>query len=201
MPAYGNEPNGGGRGRDLTVAEVARHLADLLLFLGEIEVHERLPPSVPVGARSLACPPVPGCLARGDDLTPVPRPEVAVGGVCVRDGRLLLVKRGRGVAAGQWSLPGGRVEPGELLSAAVRRELREETGLDVEVGALCGLAERISERAHYVILDFWAEASGTAAPGDDAAAVCWADRARLADLDLVDGLWQFLEVHGVLKLL
>ena len=128
----------------------------------------------------------------------MPRPEVAVGGVCVRDGRLLLVRRGRGVAVGRWSLPGGRVEPGELLAAAVRRELREETGLDVEVGALCGLAERISDRAHYVILDFWADASGTAVAGDDAAAVCWADRALLAELDLVDGLWRFLDEHGVL---
>lgn len=130
--------------------------------------------------------------------TPVPRPEVAVGAVCVRDGRLLIVRRGRGVAVGRWSLPGGRVEPGETLEAAVRRELLEETGLVVTVGALCGIAERISERAHYVILDFWATASGSATAGDDADDVAWVDRDGLTALDLVDGLWAFLDDHDVL---
>jgi ADP-ribose pyrophosphatase YjhB (NUDIX family) len=130
--------------------------------------------------------------------THAPRPEVAVGVVCVRDGHLLLVRRGRGVAVGRWSLPGGRVEPGETLEAAVRRELREETGLDVTVGRLCGIAERISERAHYVILDFWATASGVAAAGDDADDVAWVDRDGLAALGLVDGLWAFLDDHEVL---
>ena len=130
--------------------------------------------------------------------TPVPRPEVAVGAVCVRDGRLLIVRRGRGVAVGRWSLPGGRVEPGETLEAAVRRELLEETGLDVTVGALCGIAERISERAHYVILDFWATASGSATAGDDADDAAWVDRDGLTALDLVDGLWAFLDDHDVL---
>lgn len=131
-------------------------------------------------------------------VTSMPRPEVAVGGVCVRDGRLLVVQRGRGVATGRWSLPGGRVEPGETLATAVSRELREETGLDVEVGPLCGIAERISERAHYVILDYWVSASGTATAGDDAAAVAWVDRAGLDALDLVDGLIEFLTTNGVL---
>jgi ADP-ribose pyrophosphatase YjhB (NUDIX family) len=128
----------------------------------------------------------------------VHRAEVAVGAVLVRDGRLLLVRRGRGVAVGRWSLPGGRVEPGERLADAVRRELREETGLDVTVGALCGVAERISEQAHYVILDFWVTADGVPAAGDDAAAVTWADRAALDRLELVDGLVEFLSVNGVL---
>lgn len=128
----------------------------------------------------------------------MPRPEVAVGGVCVRDGHLLVVQRGRGVATGRWSLPGGRVEPGETLAAAVIRELREETGLDVEVGPLCGIAERISEQAHYVIIDYWVHASGAATPGDDARAVDWVDRGGLDALDLVDGLVDFLTAHGVL---
>lgn len=147
-----------------------------------------------------------GCHATGHGAydhhvtTPAPRPEVAVGAVCVHDGRLLLVRRGRGVAVGRWSLPGGRVEPGETLAAAVRRELREETGLDVVVGALCGIAERISERAHYVILDFWATVAGPAiaTAGDDAVDVAWVDLNDLAALDLVDGLWAFLDDHAVL---
>jgi 8-oxo-dGTP diphosphatase len=132
-------------------------------------------------------------------MTPAaPRPEVAVGAVVVRDRRLLLVERGRGVNVGLWSLPGGRVEPAETLAAAVRRELEEEVGLRVRVGPLCGIAERISGQAHYVILDFWADADGTPVAGDDAADVTWADRADLDRLRLVDGLLDFLAEHGVL---
>jgi ADP-ribose pyrophosphatase YjhB (NUDIX family) len=128
----------------------------------------------------------------------VPRPEVAVGAVVIRDRRLLLVKRGRGVGAGLWSLPGGRVEPAETLSDAVRRELWEEVGLRVRVGPLCGIAERISDDAHYVILDFWADADGTPVAGDDAAGLMWAGHADLDRLHLVDGLLGFLSDHGVL---
>lgn len=128
-------------------------------------------------------------------------PEVAVGGVAVRDGRLLLVLRGRGMSVGRWSLPGGRVEYSETLEHALRREFREETGLDVAVGRLCGIAERFSERAHYVILDFWVQPSvapGAIAAGDDAADVTWASADDLDRLDLVDGLRAFLADHGVL---
>lgn len=126
-------------------------------------------------------------------------PEVAVGAVVVRDGRLLLVRRGRGVGAGRWSLPGGRVQPGESLAAAVARELAEETGLRGSIGPLCGVAERIGHGWHYVILDYWVDAPrGEAVAGDDAADVAWADRAALDRLDLVAQLLEFLSAHGVL---
>lgn len=130
-----------------------------------------------------------------------PRPELAVGAVVVRDGALLLVRRGRGVGAGRWSLPGGRLERGETLAAAVARETREETGLAVVVGPLCGVAERRFDGAHYVILDYWCDPVGEDAPvaGDDAAAVTWARLADLDRLDLVPLLPEFLAEHGVLE--
>lgn len=127
------------------------------------------------------------------------RPELAVGAVCVHDGLLLLVRRARGVLRGHWSLPGGRVEGGESLAGALAREVAEETGLAVEVGALCGIAERRFGSAHYVILDYWVTAvGGEAVAGDDADAVCWAGRDDLRTLALVPQLEQFLAEHGIL---
>ena len=81
-------------------------------------------------------------------------PQVAVGAVCRHDDALLLIRRGRGPAAGEWSVPGGRVEPGETLHEAVVRETLEETGLEVVVDRFLGWVERISDEYHYVILDF-----------------------------------------------
>ena len=131
-----------------------------------------------------------------------PRPEVAVGAVCVRDGTLLLIRRLRRVAIGSWSLPGGRVEAGELLADAVVRELYEETALQGTVTGLCGIAERVLDVAHYVILDYWVEArEGEPVAGDDAGEVVWADRALLGELDLVPRLLEFLDEHGVTDLL
>ncbi|QBI21222.1 NUDIX domain-containing protein [Egibacter rhizosphaerae] len=129
-----------------------------------------------------------------------PRPEVAVGGVAIDRQRLLLVQRGRGVATGRWSLPGGRLDPGESLAQGVARELHEETGLAVRVLGLCGLAERRGPSYHYVILNHWvvAEEPDAAAAGDDADAVEWVDRAGLERYELVPRLREFLRSHAVL---
>jgi len=121
-----------------------------------------------------------------------------VGAVCVRDGRLLLVRRGRGLAAGAWALPGGRQEPGETLQEAVARELAEETGLAGVVGPLCGVAERIGDGYHFVIVDFWVETTGDAVAADDAAEVAWVDRSELDRLPLVPLLAEWLAEHGIL---
>ena len=84
--------------------------------------------------------------------------------------RLLVVRRANEPGRGLWSIPGGRVEPGEDDPAAVAREVAEETGLDVEVGALVGEVEREAPKGKlYVIRDYEATAvGGTLTPGDDA---------------------------------
>ncbi len=130
---------------------------------------------------------------------PPPPPVVAVGAVCVDRGRLLLVRRGRPPGGGAWALPGGRLEPGETLEEAVARELAEETGLTGRVGALCGVAERVGEGFHYVILDYWVEeVAGTPVAGDDATEAAWASLADLERLPLVGRLADWLAEHGVL---
>jgi 8-oxo-dGTP diphosphatase len=128
------------------------------------------------------------------------RPELAVAAVVVSHDRLLLVRRGHGPAAGEWSVPGGRVERGEVLAAAVAREVREETGVEVVCGPLLGWVERIDDDHHYVILDFEATALEDAVPvpGDDAAEAAWVPVDDVADLRLVDGLAEFLHEHGVI---
>lgn len=127
-------------------------------------------------------------------------PQVAVGAVVVRHGRLLVVRRGHAPAAGHWSLPGGRVRGGEPLAQAVRRELAEETGLRGEVGALCGVAERLGEGYHYVVLDYWVHvADQVARAASDADELCWAGRGELERLPLVDDLERWLGDHGVLS--
>ena len=129
-----------------------------------------------------------------------PRPEVCVGAVVVDDGRLLLVRRGHGPAAGLWSVPGGRVEPGETLAEAVVRELAEETGLEGVCDQLVGWVERIGEDHHYVILDFAVTLLESRAPvaGQDAAEAVWVPLDAVAEQRLVDGLAEFLHEHGVI---
>ena len=102
--------------------------------------------------------------------------------------------------AGRWTVPGGRVEPGESVTAAVERELLEETALAVRCGSLVGWAERRGPEYHFVILDFEVTAAGptTPAAGGDAAAVAWVPLGEVTSLTLVEGLEDFLVDHGVL---
>ena len=117
------------------------------------------------------------------------------------DDRILLVRRAAAPQAGRWTVPGGRVEPGETLAAAVEREILEETGLRVRCGSFLGWAERIDHHHHFVILDFAVEVPpGAPDPvaGGDAAAAAWVTMSELPGLPLVDGLEDFLRTHGVL---
>lgn len=115
------------------------------------------------------------------------------------DGRLLLIRRGRPPGEGLWSLPGGRVEPGESDAEAVVRELSEETGLRVEPGSLIGQVERPGPGGvTYDILDYAATVvGGTLGAGDDASDARWATPAELRDLPTSDGLLEALTCWGV----
>jgi 8-oxo-dGTP diphosphatase len=110
-------------------------------------------------------------------------------------GRLLVIQRGHDPGCGRWSLPGGRVEDGETDLAAVVRELREETGLDVVPGALAGMVVR----GRYEIYDYLCEVrGGRLRAGDDAADVRWVDADSFARLELTEGLAEILRDWGQL---
>jgi 8-oxo-dGTP diphosphatase len=114
-------------------------------------------------------------------------PIRAVGAVITRaDGQLLLIKRGNEPGRGLWSLPGGHVEPGESDVVAVAREVREETGLVVKVGALAGRVQR----GRYDISDYFATVvSGELAAATDALDAVWDNpRARVTTPGLVEAL-------------
>ena len=115
-------------------------------------------------------------------------------------GRLLLIKRGHEPEEGRWSLPGGRVRPGESDPEAVVREVREETGLHVEPGRLIGQVERPGPGGTiFDIYDYAATVSGgLLAAGDDAADARWTDPGDLSRLDLTSGLAETLIAWGVL---
>jgi len=133
----------------------------------------------------------------GDDTRPVP----CVGALVLHEGRLLLVRRGHEPGRGLWSVPGGRVEPGETAAQACAREVLEETGLVVEVGALVGTVERPShEGTTYVIDDLACTVVGSAeaTAGDDADEVRWVSRDELDALPLVDLLLETLDGWAVL---
>jgi len=119
------------------------------------------------------------------------RPVVSVGAVVIDGDCVLLVKRGQAPMKGQWSLPGGAVEIGEELHAALVREVREETCLDVRVGPVVEVLDRIIRddggrvEYHYVIIDYLCRlAGGSLACASDAEDACWVSRHDLAGYTL-----------------
>jgi len=125
---------------------------------------------------------------------------VGVGGVARQDGAILLIRRGTPPSEGLWSVPGGRVEWGETLSEAVRREVLEETGLEVEVGEVAGLVERIYEGFHYVIVDYFVTVLGGALQaGGDVREARWVPETEVEALPLATGVAEALREFGVLR--
>jgi len=107
-------------------------------------------------------------------------PLVGVGAIIIDGDRVVLVKRGRPPLMGKWSLPGGLLEIGETLRTCAEREVREETGLTVEIGELLGVFDRVVPDAdghiqyHYVLIDFLCRRiTGELCAGDDADEVRW----------------------------
>lgn len=118
------------------------------------------------------------------------RPTVGVGGVLVRDGKVLLIRRGKEPLRGRWVVPGGTVELGETLEEALVREMLEETGLAVAPVEVLTVFDRIQKDAgevtyHYVIVDYLCRyEGGEARAGSDAEALAWAAPGDLFAYDL-----------------
>jgi ADP-ribose pyrophosphatase YjhB (NUDIX family) len=124
-------------------------------------------------------------------------------GAVIKDdrGRLLLIKRGHAPGAGLWSLPGGRIEPGETDAEALVREMREETGLAVEPGQLIGTVRRPAQDGDvFDIRDYAATVTGgTLRAADDAAEARWVAPGELGSLPVTEGLVEALTSWGVLR--
>jgi 8-oxo-dGTP diphosphatase len=119
------------------------------------------------------------------------RPLVGVGAVVFKGGEVLLVRRGQEPARDSWSLPGGLVELGESLAAAIVRELAEETGLTVALRGIAAVAERIFPDGggriayHYVLVDYLCDyLEGELRPGSDVTAARFVSLDQLPDFDL-----------------
>lgn len=128
---------------------------------------------------------------------PLPSPVAAVGVVCLRGDEVLLIRRGTPPRQGEWSLPGGRIEPGERMIDAALRELREETGVEAEITGLIDVVDGVFPEAgrHYVLIDYAARwLSGDPVAGDDAM------EARFVALAHVETLVSWSETRRIIAL-
>ncbi len=132
-------------------------------------------------------------------------PVPAIGAIILRGEEILLIKRGNEPDKGKWSVPGGSVEFGETLTEGVKREVREETGLEIQVGDLAGVCDLIVRgnegiTFHYVLIDYFA----TALPGEpvaatDAAECRWVKLADIGDYDVTRTLLDRLGERGMIE--
>lgn len=127
----------------------------------------------------------------------LPPPVPCVGVVCLRGDEVLLIRRGTPPRQGEWSLPGGRIEPGERAVDAALRELREETAVEAEITGLIDVVDGVFPEAgrHYVLIDYAARwVSGEPVAGDDAA------EAQFVGLDEVDTLIDWSETRRIIRM-
>ena len=128
---------------------------------------------------------------------PLPTPVPAVGVVCLRGDSVLLIRRGTPPRLGEWSLPGGRIEPGERAVEAALRELHEETGVEAKITGLIDVVDGLFPEAgrHYVLIDYAARwVSGEPVAGDDAL------EARFVALDEIESLIEWSETRRIIRL-
>ena len=131
-------------------------------------------------------------------MSPHRHPVPGVGVAVIRDGQILLVRRGRGALAGAWAVPGGKVDWGETMREAARREAWEETGIAVEVGEVIWVGDAIGPgdppEWHFTLVDFLAvPVGGELRAGDDAAEVRWVELEAARDLPLTPTMGELLD--------
>lgn len=132
-------------------------------------------------------------------------PVPAVAAIILRGDRILLVKRGHEPGAGQWSIPGGSVEIGEMLEEALKREVMEETGLKVEISGFAGLYELIIRQSgeiqfHYIILDYFATANeGEPVAASDAAECRWVPLPEVSTYNVTKSLMECLLANKLIS--
>ena len=125
------------------------------------------------------------------------RPIIGVGAVIIREDRVLLVRRATEPLKGEWSVPGGVLELGEKLRDGIRREVLEETGLEVEPGEVLDVFDSIFRdeqgrtQYHYVLIDYLCRLLlGEAKAGSDVSEVRWVQEVELAAMGLRDSIEQ-----------
>jgi 8-oxo-dGTP diphosphatase len=130
-------------------------------------------------------------------------PRVGVGAVVIRDGRILLVRRGAAPARGLWAIPGGGLRLGETLREGAEREILEETGIVIRAGApvfICDSFDRDDEgryRFHYVIVDMAAVyVNGEVKAADDALEARWISPAEIRNLSVTKTTLKLLRQIG-----
>ena len=120
-------------------------------------------------------------------------PMVGVGGIVLNEGKVLLVRRGKQPGYGKWSIPGGMVELGETLSEAIKREVLEECGIEIELADVVAVLERVIRgedervRYHYVLVDFLGHwKGGDLQPASDILEARWGDPAEMETLEMTE---------------
>lgn len=122
-------------------------------------------------------------------------PVVGTGVAIIEGDEILLVQRARDPGRGQWAVPGGKVEWGETLAEAATREVKEETGLLVELDEVIWVGESIGDGHHLVLIDFLGQAvGGELAASDDALDVAWVPITEAANMDLTPTMFELVDV-------